>query len=143
MNKEKCCKITNTSVSLPSAFTREKNTVKRKGIFRPRSIVIEEDLPSSTVLGGNKGYFTQQHNDAKVRFSIERFSAIAIQGRLILEKKNNNSFWYYLTKFGLQNLTRPRLQLCQALGWIKRKIGLQKRLDLDYLTLKSKLLKYE
>ena len=87
MNKEKCCKITNTSVSLPSAFTREKNKVKRKGIFRPRSIVIEEDLPSSLILGGNKGYFTQQHNDAKVRFSIERFSAIAIQGRLILEKK--------------------------------------------------------
>jgi len=72
MNKEKCCKITNTSVSLPSAFTREKNTVKRKGIFRPRSIVIEEDLPSSTVLGGNKGYFTQQHNDAKV-FMEEHF----------------------------------------------------------------------
>merc|ERR1719232_1412566 len=66
MNKEKCCKITNTSVSLPSAFTREKNKVKRKGIFRPRSIVIEEDLPSSLILGGNKGYFTQQHNDAKV-----------------------------------------------------------------------------
>ena len=71
MNKEKCCKITNTSVALPMAFTREKNTAKRKGIFRPRSIIIEEDSPSATVPGGNKGYFTQQHSDAKVKLSLK------------------------------------------------------------------------
>ena len=42
---------------------------------------------------------------------------------------------------GIGIQTIPRLQLCQAPDWIKRKIGLQKRLDLDYLTLESKLLK--
>ena len=36
-----------------------------------------------------------------------------------------------------------RLQLCQAQDWIRRKSGLQKRLDLDYLTFESKLLNYE
>ena len=69
-NKEKCCKISATSVDLPCAFTREKNTNKRKGIFRPRSVILEEDSPAPAV---GSGYFTQQHNDAK-SFMEEHFT---------------------------------------------------------------------
>ena len=92
INQERCCKVfsyclnfewekeghncisfqfTNTSVSLPSAFTRERNTSKRKGIFRPRSIVVDEfSIPQAA----NAGFFTQQHTDAKV-FMEEHFQA--------------------------------------------------------------------
>jgi len=42
---------------------REKNVAKRKNLFRPRSVLIEDDvLPSSM---STDGYFTQQHNDPK------------------------------------------------------------------------------
>ena len=34
-------------MSLPSAFTRERNNVKRKGIFRPRSVVMEDDTETN------------------------------------------------------------------------------------------------
>lgn len=69
INQERCCKFTNTSVNLPSAFTRERNTSKRKGIFRPRSIVVDEfSIPQAA----NAGFFTQQHTDAKV-FMEEHF----------------------------------------------------------------------
>ena len=55
-------------MSLPSAFTRERNNVKRKGIFRPKSMIIDEDSASAP----GKGFFTQQNTDAKV-FMEEHF----------------------------------------------------------------------
>ena len=85
MKKERCCKVivkyfrefnfdlevTNTCVSLPSAFTRERNTTKRKGIFRPRSILIEdESSPISSTQA--RGFFSQQNTDAKI-FMEEHF----------------------------------------------------------------------
>jgi len=39
--KDKNCKVGDSTVSLPQAFTREKNVTKRKNLFRPRSVLIE------------------------------------------------------------------------------------------------------
>ena len=67
--QERCCKISASSLDLPMAFTREKNPNKRKGIFRPRSVLLEESPAGPP----NNGYFTQQHNDAK-SFMEEHFT---------------------------------------------------------------------
>jgi len=67
---ERCCKVTNAGVTLPSAFTRERNNIKRKGIFRPRSMLIDDDIPMSPA--SPQGYFMQQHTDAKT-FMEEHF----------------------------------------------------------------------
>ena len=73
--------ISNTSVSLPTAFTRERNLVKRPGIFRPRSMVIE-DAASSSSPGG---FFTQQHTDAKI-FMEEHFM-VSLKCKIEKKKK--------------------------------------------------------
>ena len=79
--------MSESTVSLPKAFMREKNVANRKNLFRPRSVLIEgtvklfnqninlynelilfyyyftdDSLPSSM---STDGYFTQQHNDPK------------------------------------------------------------------------------
>lgn len=64
--------VSNAGVTLPSAFTRERNNVKRKGIFRPRSMVIEDETNTHTSPASPGGYFTQQHTDAKI-FMEEHF----------------------------------------------------------------------
>ena len=73
--------VTNAGVTLPSAFTRERNNVKRKGIFRPRSMVIDDDIPMSPV--SPQGYFTQQHTDAKT-FMEEHFMVSHAIGKGLL-----------------------------------------------------------
>ena len=65
------CQVSNSGVSLPSAFTRERNNVKRKGIFRPRSM-IEDHTETNMSPASPGGYFTQQHTDAKT-FMEEHF----------------------------------------------------------------------
>ena len=72
-NKERCCKISAASVDLPMAFTREKHTSKRKGIFRPRSVILSSESPVMAPATPSNGYFTQQHNDAK-SFMEEHFT---------------------------------------------------------------------
>ena len=68
--QERCCKTSTSSVDLPFAFTREKNTNKRRGIFRPKSVVLEDfQVPPAS----SKGFFTQQHNDSK-SFMEEHFT---------------------------------------------------------------------
>ena len=62
--QERCCKTSASSVDLPFAFTREKNTSKRRGIFRPKSVVLE-DAPVPPTSAPGSGFFTQQHNDSK------------------------------------------------------------------------------
>ena len=69
-NQERCHKISSSSVDLPLAFTREKNYNKRRGIFRPKSVVLEDfQVPPAS----SKGFFTQQHNDSK-SFMEEHFT---------------------------------------------------------------------
>ena len=60
--QDKHCKAGGANVSLPCAFTREKTpTNPRKNLFRPRSVVID-DNPTG---GGPHGFLAQQHTDAK------------------------------------------------------------------------------
>ena len=70
--------VTNAGVTLPSAFTRERNNIKRKGIFRPRSMVIDDDIPMSSA--SPQGYFMQQHTDAKT-FMEEHFMVSQAVGK--------------------------------------------------------------
>ena len=70
-------------MTLPSAFTRERNNVKRKGIFRPRSMVIEDETSPHTSPASPGGYFTQQHTDAKI-FMEEHF---------MVSQRSENTHW--------------------------------------------------
>ena len=78
--------VTNAGVTLPSAFTRERNNIKRKGIFRPRSMLIDDDIPMSPA--SPQGYFMQQHTDAKT-FMEEHFmvSQAIGKGLLIIDSR--------------------------------------------------------
>ena len=71
-HQERGYKISSSSVDLPFVFTREKNTNKRRGIFRPRSVVLE-DCPVPPAPSSGNGFFTQQHNDSK-SFMEEHFT---------------------------------------------------------------------
>ena len=71
-HQERGYKISSSSVDLPFVFTREKNTNKRRGIFRPRSVVME-DCPVPSYPSRGNGFFTQQHNDSK-SFMEEHFT---------------------------------------------------------------------
>lgn len=59
--KDKTCKVRDSTVSLPKAFMREKTSTKRKNLFRPRSVLFEDDVLPSTV--SSEGFFSQQHDD--------------------------------------------------------------------------------
>jgi len=62
--RERICKVVDTTVSLPKAFMREKSTAKRKNLFRPRSILIDDENETNTESSSDR-YFEQQHDDPK------------------------------------------------------------------------------
>ena len=54
------------------SVVRERNPVTRRGIFRPRSLVLDGDTGDCSGSSPAQGFFTQQHADAKV-FMEEHF----------------------------------------------------------------------